>query len=141
MDPDLLLISAMTLATIAEDGQPHSAPVYFAASRDLRFYFFSAPSSRHSQDLEHDPRAAASIYPECAGWQDIRGLQMEGKVQAVEPGAEWDKAWSLYADKFPFVSELKEIVAQNRMYVFIPTWVRWLDNRRGFGYKEEWAPA
>jgi len=30
------------------------------------------------------------------------------------------------------------IVQRNALYVFSPTWVRLVDNRRGFGFKQEW---
>jgi uncharacterized protein YhbP (UPF0306 family) len=52
---------------------------------------------------------------------------------------EWDHAWELYVAKFPFVMELKAIVERNTLYAFIPSWVRQVDNRRGFGFKQEWS--
>jgi uncharacterized protein YhbP (UPF0306 family) len=135
---EILLLSTMTLATCDASGAPHAAPVYFVADEDLRLYFFSDPESQHSLDLRRDPRAAAAVYPECHGWQEIRGLQLHGEVRSVSPGAEWDAAWALYAAKFPFVNELKEAVMSNSLYVFTPRWVRLVDNRRGFGFKQEW---
>lgn len=136
---DLLSLSTLTLATTAPDGGAHAAPVYFAADKDLRFYFFSAPESQHGQHLENNPEAAAAIYPECWSWQEIRGLQMSGEVHPVEPGTAWRTAWDLYAAKFPFVHELESALSQNQLYVFIPDWVRLVDNRRGFGFKLEWT--
>lgn len=136
---DLLAVSAMTLATSGTEGEPHAAPVYFAAAGEMRLYFFSEAHSRHSQHLARDPRAAAAIYPQCEGWQDIRGLQLHGEVRPVEPGAEWEQAWEAYLRKFPFVAGLKAVVARNQLYVFRPHWIRLVDNRRGFGFKEEWT--
>ena len=135
---DILTTSTLTLATCGADGCPHAAPVYFAADDQLRLYFFSDPLSQHSLDLERDPRAAAAIYPECQGWQDIRGLQLKGEARQVPPGADWQAVWALYAAKFPFVHELKEAVGRNALYVFIQHWARLVDNRRGFGFKQEW---
>lgn len=136
---DLLALSTLTLATSNVDGIPHAAPVYFVADDDYHLYFFSDVSSQHSLDLTHDPRAAAAIYPECHDWQDIRGLQLRGEVRPVPLGMEWDHAWELYVAKFPFVMELKAIVERNTLYAFIPSWVRQVDNRRGFGFKQEWS--
>ena len=79
-----------------------------------------------------------AIYPECRGWQDIRGLQLHGEACPVTSGPEWETAWKLYAAKFPFVAALKAIVARNQLYVFTPRWIRLVDNRRGFGFKQEW---
>jgi uncharacterized protein YhbP (UPF0306 family) len=134
----LLSLSTLTLATRREDGQPHAAPVYFAADPDLRLYFFSSPNSQHIKDISQDRRAGAAVYPDGLGWQDIRGLQMRGVVEEVSPGLEWDRAWELYQSKFPFVAVLKEEVAQNTLYVFIPRWIRLVDNRKGFGFNQEW---
>ena len=134
---NLLALPAMTLATRGVDGEPHAAPVYFAAQAGGPFYFFSDPSSQHCQDLATDSRAAAALHPLVAGWQDIRGLQMRGEAHAVAPGAEWEHAWQLYQEKFPFVNKLKEAVTTSQLYAFTPRWIRLVDNRRGFGYKEE----
>lgn len=135
---DLLRLSVMTVATVAPDGQPHAAAVYFACDEGLHFYFFSEPGSQHSLDAASDGRAAVAIYPECQGWQDIRGLQLRGAIQRVDPGAAWERAWECYLAKFPFVSDFREVLASNQLYVFIPEWMRLVDNRRGFGFKQEW---
>jgi uncharacterized protein YhbP (UPF0306 family) len=135
---DLLTLSTMTLATSGLLGEPHAAPVYFVADRDLRFYFFSDRDSQHARDLDSSPAAAGTIYPEYNGWRDIRGLQMRGKVQIVGQGSEWEAAWSAYCQKFPFVKGLAAVVARNTLYVFTPAWIRMLDNRFGLGFKREW---
>jgi uncharacterized protein YhbP (UPF0306 family) len=135
---ELLDLSTMTLSTTDPTGEPYAAPVYFAADEALRLYFFSDAGSRHSEDTQRDRRAAAAIYPQCRDWQEIRGLQMRGEVRAVEHGPEWDAAWEIYEAKFPFVIELRAVVALNTLYVFEPHWVRLVDNRQGFGFKEEW---
>lgn len=129
----------MTLATNGMEGEPHAAAVYFAADESLRLYFFSDPESQHGQDLSADRRAAASFYPQTQDWQDIRGVQMRGEVRLVEGNPEWEAGWAVYVAKFPFVRELKAIVAENALYVFVPDWVRLVDNTRGFGFKQEWT--
>jgi flavin prenyltransferase len=134
---DLLALPAMTLATRGAEGEPHAAPVYFAAEGELCFYFFSDPASQHGQDVAADARAAGAIHPLVAGWQEIRGLQMRGRVRTVAQGAEWERAWQLYRAKFPFVEKLKEAIAGSQLYAFVPDWIRLVDNRKGFGYKDE----
>lgn len=133
-------LPAMTLATTGLDGIPHAAAVYFAAGEDHQaLYFFSAADSQHSLDLSANPQAAATIHPLVQSWQAIRGLQLRGRVRVVAPGDEWERAWGLYLVKFPFAVSLKAVVARNTLYAFQPDWVRWIDNRRGFGHKEEWT--
>jgi uncharacterized protein YhbP (UPF0306 family) len=144
---DLFSLPALTLATTGPDGEPHAAAVYFVArevaingaAAGLRLYFFSDPLSQHGQDLHHDGRAAAAIFPLASGWQDIRGLQLRGLAEMVDAGAAWEAAWAAYAEKFPFVVGLRAEVARSALYAFIPSWFRLVDNQRGFGYKEEWT--
>jgi flavin prenyltransferase len=137
-DDELWNLPVMTLSTSGASGGPHAAAVYFVADEEKTLYFFSAPSSQHSQDLAHNPRAAAAVHPLVEGWENIRGLQLRGEVRPVAAGEAWEKAWQLYLVKFPFARDLEAVVAQNALYAFYPTWVRLTDNRRGFGYKEEW---
>jgi uncharacterized protein YhbP (UPF0306 family) len=33
---------------------------------------------------------------------------------------------------------MKAILQRNALYEYIPAWVRLVDNRRGFGFKQEW---
>ena len=153
----LLSISTLTLATAGPSqpdvtslhtAPPHAAAVYFTADlpvrdslRGLRLYFFSDPTSQHGQDLHANPQAAAAIYPAVSGWQEIRGLQLHGAAHILPPGSTWEAAWQLYQIKFPFVSGLKAILQRNALYEFIPSWLRLVDNRRGFGFKQEWELA
>ena len=143
---DLLTLSTLTLATASPEGKPHAVPVYFVALMSsqgeaalLRIYFFSELDSRHSRDISATSLGAAAIYPDTHDWGQIRGLQMHGRVHPVPDGVKWERAWQGYLKKFPFVGELKEVVAKNTLYVFTPTWVRMVDNRQGFGYKQEWS--
>jgi uncharacterized protein YhbP (UPF0306 family) len=134
-------VSTMTLSTTDLEGNPHAAPVYFVHDKDWRLYFFSDESSHHCQNFVKNHRAAAAIYPHCDGWQDIKGLQLHGEVFLVESTEVWEHAWEQYQHKFPFVRSLKAVVAQNKMYVFIPGWIRLVDNSQGFGFKKEWNLA
>lgn len=135
---EFFVLTTMTLATADPDGEPHAAAVYFAADEGLNLYYFSETSSQHALDTAQDARAAVAIHPEGSDWQQIRGLQLRGSVSAVKSRSEWQAAWQLYRQKFPFVAGLEELIAANQMYAFRPTWIRLVDNRQGFGYKQEW---
>jgi uncharacterized protein YhbP (UPF0306 family) len=135
---EILTTPAATIATTGPDGEPHAAAVYFASDDQVNLYFFSSSVSQHIIDVLKDNRAAITIHPECSGWQDIRGLQMRGRVHHVNHGPEWERAWEIYTTKFPFAAALKSIVARNELYLFLPVWVRLVDNRQGFGHKQEW---
>ncbi len=151
----LFQIAAMSLATVGARGEPHAAAVYFVAVHPAgapisraeqpaeqpawRLYFFSEAHSQHAQDATRNPAAAATVYAESQDWQDIRGLQMRGKVSPVAPGPEWQRAWKVYCEKFPFARQFEAVVARNTLYAFSPAWVRLVDNRQGFGFKQEWT--
>ncbi len=139
-DDDLWQLSSISLATVGADGQPHAASVYFAAdpARET-LYFLSGVDTQHSLDVQTQPMAAATLSLPEPDWRKIRGLQLRGTVTPVLPGAEWDRAWQLYTEKFSFVRELKAIVEKNGFYAFRPRWFRRIDNRQSFGYKEEWT--
>ncbi len=136
---ELLSISTMTLATSSRAGESHAAPVFFAAEADLHLVFFSDPDSVHVRHAIEDPRMAAAIYPVVTDWTRIRGLQVVGTFAPIPSGAAWDAAWDAYRRKFPIVAELAEIVEGNWLYGLRPGWIRLVDNRRGFGYRREWA--
>lgn len=143
----LLECAELTLATTGEQGEPHAATLYFAAVQadmadaglGLVLYYFSDGTSQHSLDITHAPRAAAAIFLPSTGWQAIQGLQLRGTVRQVDQADEWGRAWDHYRAKFPFVSELEEAVARTALYAFSPHWIRLIDNRRGFGFKQEWG--
>jgi len=133
----------MTLATSAEDA-PWAAGVFYA-SHDFAIYFFSDPKSRHCANIRRNPRASAAIHENYADWREIRGLQIEGSVGEVSP-AEIPAMMSAYVAKFPFVRDLltpeglfriggKMIDA--RFYKLTPSRCVLLDNRQGFGHREE----
>jgi len=136
---ELLSLAAMTLATVGADGAPHAAPVYFATDAKLNFYFFSDPGSQHAHDLARCPQAAAAIYPECYGWQEIRGLQLRGEARRLEVGPAWEVAWQVYSAKLPFVLAMRDLIAKSEFYTLQPRWIRLVDNRRGFGFRQEWG--
>ena len=93
--------NTMTLATSAGD-VPWAATVFYS-SDDLRLYFFSAPDSRHCQNLAANARAGVTIQEDYHDWRQIKGIQLEGKVALVDGVLEKAKAMAVYARKYPGV--------------------------------------
>jgi uncharacterized protein YhbP (UPF0306 family) len=147
---ELFPMAVMSLATVGPESQPHAAAVYFVAVQALdqssstpplppwELYFFSDALSQHAHDTRLNSAAAVTIYAESQGWQDIRGLQMRGTIHLVPPGPDWGGAWEAYCEKFPFARQFEAVVAQNTLYAFSPSWIRLIDNRQSFGFKQEW---
>lgn len=136
---EVLQATTLSLATAGPRGRPFATPVFFAADADLRLIFFSDPTTLHVRHVVERVEAAATIYPSIDDWMEIRGLQVAGTVERIHSGDTWERAWAAYVAKFPFVADLRPIVDASWLLVLVPTWIRLIDNRRGFGFKREWV--
>jgi uncharacterized protein YhbP (UPF0306 family) len=135
---EILQTSTLALSTAGAGGQPFATPVFFAADDDLGLVFFSDPDTLHVRHVVERAAAAATIYPETSDWLEIRGLQVAGVVERILPGDDWEASWAAYVRKFPFVANLRPLVDNSWLLVLVPSWLRLIDNRRGFGFKREW---
>lgn len=128
-----------SLATVdVATGQPHAANVQFVADEAWRLHWISSEKSLHSQQLVQQPRVAFTVYAHQDDPEQIRGLQMHGIAAAVT-GEDRQHTLRLYANKYPFVESepFRSAVLKQSLYRITPTWLRWIDNRRGFGWKIE----
>ena len=140
--------NTMTLATCAGD-VPWAATVFFA-SDDLRLYFFSAPESRHCQNLTVNQRVAVAIQEDYKDWREIKGIQLEGSVALVDGVVEKANAMAIYAIKYPDVIKLftnpdsgvfYKAFLKVKFYCVTPDKVFFIDNAQGFGKRQELAIA
>lgn len=133
--------STLALATIGDqDGRPQVAPLFFASDDDFNFYWISSPDSRHSANTADWNDVAAAIYAHTWEWTGIKGVQIEGDAMPVTEDDERARALALYRAKFSFVNDkFADLIAQSVIYVLRPRWLRWLDNERRFGYKQEYT--
>ncbi len=140
--------NTMTLATCTEES-PWAATVFYA-SDDLRLYFFSVPESRHCQNLAVNSRVAVTIQEDYKNWQEIKGIQLEGRVAMVDSVIEKAKAMVVYARKYPEVITLftnpssgifYKAFLKVKFYCVTPEKVFYIDNSQGFGKRQEWVIA
>ena len=129
--------STLTLSTVNADGLPESAPLFFAVDDDGSILFVSSPRSRHGLNVAANSKAAVTVYNETWTWNEIAGVQMEGEVHHLPTGSGRKHAWEVYKAKFPFVVEFEGEVSRTEFYRFVPKWIRLIDNKVQFGYKEE----
>jgi uncharacterized protein YhbP (UPF0306 family) len=138
--------NTMTLGTSFSD-VPWAATVFYA-SDDLRLYFFSAPDSRHCQNLAANPRVAVTVQEDYHDWRKIKGIQLEGSVILVDSVAAKVKAMAIYARKYPDVIRLFTNPASGlfykaflkvKFYCVVPQKLFFIDNERGFGKRQELA--
>jgi uncharacterized protein YhbP (UPF0306 family) len=136
--------NTMTLATCA-DNVPWAATVFYA-SDDLSLYFFSAPDSRHCQNLAVNARVAVTIQEDYKDWRQIKGIQLEGKVTLVDSVFEKAKALAVYARKYPDVIKLftdpssglfYKAFLKVKFYRVTPENAFFIDNAQGFGKRRE----
>lgn len=135
----------MTIATMGADG-PAAAAVFYVNS-GARFYFLSSPHSRHCQNIKADPRVAITIHEDYSDWCAIKGIQISALARELD-GQEREAAKRLYGNKFPdilggqpILGAIAEALSRIRWYELVADRIRFIDNERGFGHKEEWPAA
>jgi uncharacterized protein YhbP (UPF0306 family) len=137
--------NTMTLAT-CQGGSPWAATVFYA-SDGFRLYFFSAPDSRHCQNLAANPQVAVTIQEDYHDWREIKGIQLEGKVVNVDSLLEKGKAMVVYARKYPQVMKIftdpssgvfYQAFLKVKFYCVVPERIFYIDNQQfGFGKRQE----
>jgi len=136
--------NTMTLATSAGD-VPWAATVFYASDK-LRLYFFSAPDSRHCQNLAANARVAVTIQEDYKDWRQIKGIQLEGRVMLVDGVLEKAKAMAIYARKYADIIKLftdpgsgvyYKAFLKVKFYCVEPERVFYIDNEQGFGQRQE----
>jgi uncharacterized protein YhbP (UPF0306 family) len=130
------------LATAGAEGLPHAANVQFVADDRLNLYFVSSAESLHARHIARRHQVAVTVYDH--GDSDpaaIRGLQLHGLCQQVADDQR-SAVWQLYVRRFRFVESaplLRAAVEAQPFFQVTPTWMRLIDNSRGFGFKIERA--
>ena len=136
--------NTMTLGTC--QGEIPWAATVFYASDGLRLYFFSAPDSRHCQNLAANPRVAVTIQEDYRDWRKIKGIQLAGSVVLVDSLIEKGKAMMAYSRKYPEIIKLFTNPASGifyraflkvKCYCVVPERVYYIDNEQGFGKRQE----
>ena len=139
--------NALSLAT-SVGTESWAATVFFASDRRFNLYFVSDRRTRHAQHLAENPRCHATVDPGCDKWSDIRGLQITGTAEVIQ-GAARAEGLLVFLGRFAEVKALLEMAKSGdekliadrlkaaSLYRLVPDWIRLIDNRRGFGYKEE----
>jgi uncharacterized protein YhbP (UPF0306 family) len=140
--------ATVTLATTGADGRPWAATVFFAHDAGLTLYFVTDPRTRHGRDLAAGSLVAGAVQPDVHTWDDVLGIQLEGRAEVVE-GEARAAALACYLAKFPDVQRLfdaprndgermiGERLRKTAFWALRPACIRLIDNARGFGWKGE----
>lgn len=130
----------MTLATIGREG-PHAVSLFYAYDGFVLIWI-SDPASRHSCDVDAEPRVAATIATDYAHFAEIRGLQIRGVARRVEHN-ERTRYLALLEARYVFLKrsaegpkKMRDAYAQSAIYRLDPKRIVLIDNTKRFGHKE-----
>lgn len=129
--------STLALATQDEDGQVCIAPLFYICDDDLSLYWLSDESSQHSRNLRRSGGAAITIHTQTASWKAIRGVQMRGSVTAVSDPNGRQSMIKAYCKRFELSSVFRVAISRSTLFVFRPTFIRYIDNSLRFGERIE----
>jgi len=128
--------NTMTLATVGKKGISAAAVFYSETKQCDYLLFVSSQNSEHIANLESEKKCAVTIQSDGLEWEIIKGLQLKGIVELAN-----ENDWEIYLKKFPYIKEnetLTRSLKKVNLYKFIITWVRLIDNSKGFGNREEY---
>ncbi len=139
--------TTLTLATSTPHGTPAAAPLFFAVLPDGTLVFLSEEHTQHVQNLLRYPHVAVAIYQDGQSWETLWGVQARGEAFHL-PADRQSAARDAYTRKFPFLQAvtrpgkvaraLRGPLSRAHWFGIHLTWIRLIDNRRGFGWKAEW---
>lgn len=122
----------LTLAT-SQGGIPHCANVFYAFLENEPCLVFSSQShTLHIRQALANSRAAGSVFADPSSIGKICGVQMTGIVRRPAD-ALGQAARRAYLLRFPYA-----VAVPAPLWVFEPDWIKFTDNRLGFGVKKVW---
>jgi len=130
----------MSLATCGPNG-PHAANVFFGRDAFMLLWV-SDPRTRHSVELETDPRVAATVAPDYRDFDEICGVQISGDAHRIVHASERRLARTLLEARYPSLKHLsdrppvKQAYESAELYRLVPRRMVIIDNKRGFGHKD-----
>jgi len=129
--------TTLVLSSVDEGGTPHSTPLFFIADEDMRLYWFSSRTSRHSRNCARSPRASVAVFRPTRRWKQIEGLQMEGMVSAVAGRAKRRAITRDYCARFVLDESFAGVIQRSTLYCFTPELMRYLNNQQKLGDRFE----
>ena len=127
-------------------GIPHAASVFYV-NIGFNLYFLSNPKSRHGENLTQNPTVSGTINEDYSNWLQIKGIQLEGRVECIGGILKQARIAKAYVKKVPNVADfllsphklgkkIAQKVSNVKFYQIRPAKIDFLDNSLGFGHKE-----
>jgi uncharacterized protein YhbP (UPF0306 family) len=127
--------NTMTLATVGKKGISAAAVFYAETKKPTYLLFVSSPNSEHITNSSDEKKCAATIQNDGLDWNLIEGLQLKGSVELAD-----ENDWNIYFEKFPYIKDsetLSKSLEKVNLYKFTISWVRLINNSKGFGNRFE----
>ena len=131
----------MSLASVGSSG-PYATSVLYACD-GLALVWVSEPGSRHSREIEADPRVSATVAPDYSDFAIIRGVQMTGAARRIVAADERIRHLAQLEARYSFLGQLaaaplklRQAYARTAVYRLDPVRIVLIDNTKGFGHKE-----
>jgi hypothetical protein len=110
-------------------------------------YFTSEAATRHSHNIHATGRVAGTVSDECREFAQMKGIQLEGKVEYVTSIDERRRVLRAYLARFPFSAGLwngqsdPDVIAMDpgphAFYRIIPTRLLFTDNEHFPMHRQE----
>ena len=126
----------MTIATVREDGYPQATTVSYV-NDGLAIYFGCTAESQKAKNIARTARVSLTVNLPYAGWNEIRGLSIGGKAEAVTDPEEIDQVGQLMFQKFPQIAPYAPTELEGAvLFRVTPEIISLLDYRKGFGHTD-----
>ena len=131
----------MSLATMGSSG-PYATNLLYACD-GLALVWVSETDSRHSREIEVDPRVSATVAPDYTDFAIIRGVQIIGAARRIVTAHDRMRHLAQLEARYSFLRQLavaplklRQAYARTAVYRLDPVRIVLIDNTKSFGHKE-----
>jgi hypothetical protein len=136
-------VLTLAYADVTHQNGVGACALWFAVDEACTCYFLSTATTRHGAALAAGGSVSFTVQKDEQDWRAIQGVQGRGWCNLVAE-EEQPRAWAIYTARFPFVAQqfpsLTAALTKTRLWQIKPTWLRLIDNTKGFAHKDEIIP-
>ncbi|MBD8894121.1 pyridoxamine 5'-phosphate oxidase family protein [Roseibium litorale] len=126
------------LATLAADGSPQAATIFYIFDNEGGLIFKSRATSEHIIGLEKNSLAAVAVYDHESNYKEKTGVQLKGVVSRITDFSrmsdyivQYGKSFEGSLEKFSPVAELISSAASSTLYRFQVSSFKYTDSAAG----------
>jgi len=136
----LLTHNVLCLASSSAN-EPWVSPVFYAVHNG-QLVFLSASHTRHCQNIKNNPIVSASVQDDYKNWEEIKGIQLQGKALQL---TDTDAVIAAYSTRFPVTGEdappqIARALDKISWYAVTVELLYFIDNSKGLGHRVELDP-